>query len=47
MGPENGEQGLLWWSSVKISPSIAEGVGLISGQETKIPHAWWPKEQKP
>ena len=32
---------------VKISPSIAEGVGLISGQETKIPHAWWPKEQKP
>ena len=31
---------------VKTSPSNAEGVGLIPGQGTKIPHAPWPKTQK-
>ena len=28
---------------VKTSPSNAGGVGLIPSQETKIPHASWPK----
>ena len=31
---------------VKTSPSSAQDVGLIPGQETKIPHASWPKNQK-
>ena len=30
---------------VKTSPSTAGGAGSIPGQETKIPHASWPKNQ--
>ena len=30
---------------VKTSPSNAGGVGLIPGQEAKIPYALWPKKQ--
>ena len=30
---------------VKTSPFSAGGVDLISGQEAKIPHASWPKNQ--
>ena len=30
---------------VNTSPFSATGVGLISGQEAKIPHASWPKNQ--
>ena len=29
----------------KTSPSNAVGAVLISGQEAKIPHALWPKNQ--
>ena len=29
----------------KISPSYAEGVGSIPGQEAEIPHTSWPKSQ--
>ena len=31
---------------VKTSPSNAEGVGSIPGQETKIPHAAWCSQVK-
>ena len=31
---------------VKTSPSSAQGMGLILGQETKILYASWPKNQK-
>ena len=31
---------------VKTSPSDAGGVGSISGQGAKIPHASWPKKPK-
>ena len=30
---------------VKTLPSNAGGVGSIPGQEAKIPHATWPKNQ--
>ena len=30
---------------VKTSPSNAEGMGSILGQEAKLPHALWPKHQ--
>ena len=30
---------------VRTSPSNAAGVGSIPGQEAKIPHASWPKNQ--
>ena len=30
---------------VKTTPSNAGGVGLIPGEEAKIPHALWPKNQ--
>ena len=30
---------------VKTSPSNAGGVGSISGQGAKIPHALWPKNK--
>ena len=30
---------------VKTLPSNAGGVGVILGQEAKIPHAWQPKNQ--
>ena len=30
---------------IKTSPSNAVGAVLISGQEAKIPHALWPKNQ--
>ena len=30
---------------VKTSPSNAEGMGSILGQEAKLPHALWPKNQ--
>ena len=30
---------------VKTSPSNAEGEGSVLGQEAKIPHASWPKDQ--
>ena len=30
---------------IKTLPSNAGGVGSIPGQEAKIPHASWPKNQ--
>ena len=31
---------------VRTWPSNAGGMGLIPGQEAKIPHTSWPKKQK-
>ena len=31
---------------VKTSPSIAEGVGSITGQGARIPRAWQPKPKQ-
>ena len=31
---------------VKTPPSNAGGAGSIPGEETKIPHATWPKDIK-
>ena len=41
-------QGLPWWSSGQDFVLNAGGLGSISGQGAKIPHASWPKntEQK-